>query len=340
MSGLQENGRWGSGTRIKDIQAYFRKYDHTLSSYPSIENGTLGGWIASGSHGSGGTLWKSSFGQVTVKDLVTNSVMDTDPADIFDKRRTISDCRRYFILDVEVKPVPNAWCKKIAYKMNSEDDADRFLTTPTYLRLLQIGRRGILALIWIPLPDEDRSMTHVDPHFGSQFGLWMQADVLSILQSSSARSQEWFDWPVEPQENFVSRIKLSDANAFTTEPPVLLSPIGLIFVNFEVFVLDYTISSHTLWTLSNALSDLYTSCLYGRCELRCGESIVFIDVVIKRTCNARPIFETIFKTLGAVDIRLHRGKAQVDTFPFLQNMENREQIETHLKNGNLVPESM
>ena len=68
MRGELSDGYFGSGTMIKEVQSILKKQNKTLFSYPSIENGTLGGWIASGSHGSGGTLWKTSFGKITVWD--------------------------------------------------------------------------------------------------------------------------------------------------------------------------------------------------------------------------------------------------------------------------------
>ena len=81
--GLRASGRFGAGTRIKTLQKRLVRSGQTLYSYPSIENGTLGGWIASGSHGSGGTLWKPSIGSILVRDLRTQEEFVTDPKRIF-----------------------------------------------------------------------------------------------------------------------------------------------------------------------------------------------------------------------------------------------------------------
>lgn len=317
MNGLQSNGRWGAGTLIKEIQSFYKKRNQSLSSYPSVENGTIGGWVASGSHGSGGTLWKPNFGKITVKDLEKNTIMDVNYNDIFHRKASIQDCRKYLILDVEVNPHPNHWCKKIILKILSVEDCHEFLTTPTYLRMLQIGKRGIMALLWTPLPEEDMNLEHVEPKFGSQLSLWVQADVLSKFQSSSARDKDWFDFPVALKDQLVSRIQLADANSFTFEPPIALTPIGLAFINFEVFVLDFTIDDALLFKLSNEISDLFTRDIQGRCELRGGNKILFLDFVILRHCKYVHIFNLLFNVLGPVKIALHRGKAQVDTFPFL-----------------------
>jgi hypothetical protein len=49
-SGRLANGRWLTGTTIRDVQKYLTSKGQTLGSYPSIESATLGGWIASSSH--------------------------------------------------------------------------------------------------------------------------------------------------------------------------------------------------------------------------------------------------------------------------------------------------
>ena len=120
-SGLQTSGRWGAGTKIKDLQAALVRDGLTLSSYPSVQNGTLGGWIASGSHGSGGTLWKSNFGDIVVRDLRSGHEFTTRPKALFHRRARIDECRRYLILEVQVTPHANVWCKKLARKMATAD---------------------------------------------------------------------------------------------------------------------------------------------------------------------------------------------------------------------------
>jgi hypothetical protein len=320
VHGLQPNGRWGSGTMIKEVQMYLTQRGESLSSYPSVENGTLGGWIASGSHGSGGNLWKSGFGQATVKNLETGEIYDVKCSEVFNRRKSIEECRKFLIIDVEIFAVPNVWCKKEANKILTVDHMQEFLSKDTYLRMLQVGRRGIMALTWSQLSDlEAEQIDHVDPHFGSQLGLWLQADILSKVQSKSSRHAKWFEFPVEPRENYTSRIRLADANRFTYEPPLLLTPIGLAYINFEIFIFDELVNANMLWNVCDALCDLFTKQPYGRCEVRCGKKLLFLDFVILRTSPRYSIFQTLFTVLGPVQIALHRGKAQVDTQPFIQD---------------------
>lgn len=316
-SGRLPNGRWGAGTMIKHVQSALVRQGLTLSSYPSIESGTLGAWIASGSHGSGGTLWKGNFAQVLVRDLASGEERLVPPSLLFHKRATIEACRAFLILEVEITPHPNVWCKKMAHKMMTEEDYAEFITCSSYLRMLQIGQRGVMRLLWVPLEKgDDELITHTDPHLFSQTGLWLQSDILSILQSNRARDLPWFEFPVEPRRNFTSRIRLADANMYTKEPTVLTTPIGLLWINFEVFVHDYYTTAPELHRLSNVLRDLF-EVMWGRCELRLGKGILFLDFNIYRNAEVGRVFETLYDTLGPVDITLHRGKAQVDTAPFV-----------------------
>tara|TARA_Y100000746_G_scaffold232407_1_gene249138 strand:+ start:813 stop:1994 length:1182 start_codon:yes stop_codon:yes gene_type:complete len=315
--GLLKNGRWGAGTLIKDITTELQQQNMSLPSHPSVEDGTLGGWIASGSHGTGGKRWKPNFGNIHVKNIETGEISDIKYNKIFNDDTPIDICRKHLILDVEVHPVEDVWTKKIAFKMLNTQDARSYLSDDSYLCMMQIGSRGTMILMWVPLSEEDDlEISHIDPHFGSQFGLWFQADILSILQSSDARNKEWFNFPVEPAANYTSKVKLSDANRFTIEPPTLFTPIGLAFINFEVFVY-MTISAEKLYELCNAISDLFTTDIRGRLELRGGYKKLFLDFVVLKHTEITFIFTTLLQILGPQKIRLHKGKAQVNTFPFI-----------------------
>ena len=95
----------------------------------------------------------------------------------------------------------------------------------------------------------------------------------------------------------------------------LLIPIGLAFVNFEVFAF-VDITDDLLDRVCEALCDMFNETVYGRCELRCGGSKLFLDFVITRSSPVSTVFATLFGVLGNIKVRLHRGKAQVDTVPF------------------------
>ena len=308
LVGKLANGRWGADTRIADLQRCLAMEGKTVSSHPSVENGTLGGWIASGSHGSGGTLWRPCFGRVVVQDMHTGAVFQAMPKDVFNDRTSIEDDRRYLILEVEIEARDDVLCKKTASKMMSSADAARFLEADSLLRILQIGRRGTMCLLWEPLQQDDHPLCnlHYDPHIGSQIGLWLQADVLSILQSSASRHSPWFSFPVEPKENYTSCVLLSEANKFTPEIPLLLSPVGLAFRNFELFV-ECDLSADSLFCLCNALSDAFDA-TPGRCELRRGRRILFLDFVVPVWCDPTPLLDAASAVISLRGASWHKGK--------------------------------
>ena len=308
--GMYPGGRWGSGTFIKDVQSILTSKGLTLFSHPSIENGTLGGWIASGSHGSGGTLWKSSFGKITVLDQKNSTVFETTPKKLFNDHQPIEESKNYIILDVEIIPHKNVDTKRILFKVFTEKDTEKFLNEDSYLRMLQIGQRGTMALMWIPLNEYNG-----EKYIKTERRLWFDSDILSILQDSSARCDSWFNFPTSLNSSIIT--SLSEANKFTPEPSFFTTPIGLLFYNFEVFVLNYRTKPNILLELCNRLSDTFTIIkIRGRCELRCGKTKLFLDFVVPRTTNTVYIFKCIKDVLGNVSIALHKGKAQVSTDPF------------------------
>ncbi len=311
-SGLQSSGRWGAGTLIKDLQTHLTARGQTLSAYPSIEGGTLGGWIASGSHGSGGPLWKQNFGQILVQDLQgSRGTFLAKPDELFPKTATIYSCRRWFIVEVEITAHENVLCKKVADKLLREAEYAEFIERPSYLRMLQIGQRGVMRLLWLPASEDDKEQIHHhDPHFFSREGLWLQSDILGFMQSADTKDKDWFAFPVEPKQNYTSLIRLADANAFTIEPSFLTTPIGLLWINFEVFVHSYKPTGVGLMGLSESLRSMFES-VWGRCELRLGGDILFLDFNVSASTNIGGIFSLLQEHLGTYCITLHRGKAQV-----------------------------
>lgn len=311
--GMLPDGRWGAGTSIGELQRALTRQGLTVASHPSILSTTLGGWIFSGAHGQGGSLWTSCFGTVTVRDTHTGLAQRGSIKSFFNDTYSIAAQRRYVVMDVEVKPVTDVWCEKIALRICDVDEMDRFLTEATHLRLLQIGARGTLAILWIP---RRQQLTHVDPHLGSQTGLWLQADILSMFQGPRPCDEDWFAWPVEPPENWHSNVRLSDANDFTPRPLPFLESVSLLYINFELFVY-VTASPSLLLALCDELSLTFAK-MQARCELRYGDSgKLFLDFVHARGESSRRICEAVARILGTRKVFLHKGKAQVDVRPLI-----------------------
>lgn len=308
---IAASGRWYAGTTIGEVQEWLCRRGKTLTSHPSILDATLGGWIASGSHGSGGTLWKKCLGKVSLYDQETDAIMThIDPSIYFRDDQPIAVQRRYVITEVEVLPVDDVACALKVSKVREEEGIRNFLQTPSYLRLLQIGARGIMSLLWVPTDEPP------PPHKVDQTWLWWHADILSISQGAREREAAWFAWPVPRGLN--TTMRLSDANHFTPTPPLVLTAIGLHFTNFEVFAHVPGLAADTLHELCLALGRMFETSITGRCELRYGASgKLFLDFAcLNAGLDVQIVFTTIASVLGQ-DLRvwLHKGKAQVPTFP-------------------------
>ena len=308
---------WGGGTQIRHVQSALARRGLTLTSHPSVMNGTLGAWIASLSHGSGGSLWRSNFGRTWVQNLQTGEErVLASPKEIFHDRTSFAERRAWLVRWVELRPTENVWVRKRAAKVRTEAEMRAYASTPTWARLLMVGARGTMALTWEPFVGEH--IKHVDPHLGSVVGLYFQADILSALQGAGARDEPWFRAPVEAAENYHAMMRLRVAHKFT---PLMRGPqwcVPMLFYdNFEVFVLDYEATPRVLLALAEATADLCRT-MGGRLEIRHGTRKLFLDYGVPRGTCVRPVFEGLRRILGDASIRLHPGKRRVDVSPFVE----------------------
>ena len=295
---------WWSGTTIGEVQSHLVKRGQTLSSHPSVLSGTLGGWLFSNSHGSGGTLWTPQFVRARVHDQDTGDMLEVEPKRFFNPRTPTADQRRYVIHAVKLAHVPNTLCKRTAFRLFTRDDANSFLTTPSYLRLLMIGRRGTLGLLWTPTFEQPT------PSISKQ-RLWFQADVLSTWQSASG--DNW-GWPMEPYEQWTSVVSLAQANDFAIAPIPLFGILAFGYRNFELFV-DRAPTPDLIVRLCRRIE----ACLEegGRCELRCGRSRVFLDFACPMSLLPSDLVRHVCDEVGLVPIFLHKGKAQISWPPLV-----------------------
>ena len=307
------NGKWGAGTRLRNVRTFLKRRGQALTGHPSFVEGTLGGWIASGSHGSGGTLWRSCIGSVAILDQETGTVMPSvRAADYFGDDKTIEEQRRYIITEVELLPCDDEVCALTVRKSLGPESVHRFLHQPSYLRFLLVGARGTMVLLWSPMQDARSASTE---GAAKTFRLWWNADALSIAQSSSAQDRAWFDWPVRDLDEVMT---LSDANHFSTTPPFLLTSVGMMFTNFEVFLQRPQLDANALWSLCRKLESFFASKCRGRCEIRYGTTgkLFLCFVCFNPSFEPAAVFQIIAEEFGRdVPIWLHKGKTQVDPWP-------------------------
>ena len=302
--------RWRAGTSIATLQRHLRKRGQTLTGHPSLLSATLGGWIFTGSHGSGGTLWRSSMGRVTVRDEDTGEVVDaTSKKVFFTDARTMDQQRRYTVMEVEILPAKDVRCERIAFDVHTTDDAARFLSAPSYLRMIFVDARGVLALLWAPLALASDSMRR-PPRDKTQ---WYHALVPPPWLASLLGARVM---AAIPREAWRRVQRLSEANAFAPTPPFVVAPAValLLYTNFEIFVFASPSPSQIL-ALCAALRDAIRP--FGddaRCELRYGPGKLFVDVAARARIPslAPPIFAVLARVFGSnVRVAMHKGKAQV-----------------------------
>lgn len=313
--GQLPDGWWGAGTTIAEAQRVFRAHSRTLASHPSIPTATLGGWIFTGSHGSGGDLWLPTLGAVRVFDARTGEVQTGRKRDYFRATRPLAEQRRYIILAVELKPRSDVWVEQRAFRVCTLRDARRCVRTPSYLRLVTVGARGALALLWTP----PRTPGLADASWSQgTLGRWLQADALALYQRPRRgcdADDAWFAWPLEPPEAWHCRVRLSEANLFTPLPYGYLQALALLYVNFELFYDVGELSPTLLLAVLGALERAFVETA-GRCEVRFGGGRLYLDVAVAQRAGAvARVCAAIHAALPGRKATLHKGKAQVDVRP-------------------------
>ena len=293
---------WGAGTTIAALQRDLRKRGLTLAGHPTLKGGTLGAWIASGAHGSGGTLWTPAFSEAIVVDRRERTVSRIRNPKAF----SFSSDGRHVVVEVCVTPVPDVECVREAYDVCTMEDATKFLTIPTHLRLIFVDACAPLAFVWRRLEEQEEQEEERKERRYFIVSPWLA----TLLPSSwSARL---------PRETWKKRMRLSTANNFAPDPPMWATWAMLAYTNFEIFA-SVAPTPNLLLGCCDTLQQLFAHHpdLNGRCEIRCGSSKMFFDFAM-RSRDHRPLLAALRSVLGPrVPFSLHRGKAQIEL-----NIEN------------------
>lgn len=280
---------WHAGTTIAEVQRHLRSQGQSLAGHPSLLTATLGGWIFTSSHGSGGTLWTPAFKRVKVLDHQDGDREQTlsHKREAFGDAYTIADQRRYTIVQVEVQGVPNVLCERRIAALDTVTAAKTWLTTPSHLRLAFVDRRGGTGLVWTPASGG-----------ASSWGLpaWLVSVLPFVPWSTVARTRH---------------MHLDQANAFAPTPPLWwATACTLLYTNVELFVY-VTMDATMLVQLTHELTEVHKR-LGGRTDLRYGPGKLFVDLAVSRWTRLRPIFETIARVVGTDErVAVHKGKFPV-----------------------------
>jgi len=284
---------WGAGLTIREVQSELAKRGETLAGHPSLLAATLGGWVATGSHGNGGALWSPAIGRVRTFDLRTRQGRTwprKPPVDFF------SDAGRQLVLSVELLPVPNVVCLREAFDVSTEEDVRRFLAPTTHLRLLFVDSMGSLAFIWSKVEADDppappRSLLVVPP--------WLA----SLLPPRVSRCL--------PRRRWTRLMTLEEANAFAPDPPFWSAAFMSCVRNMEFVIDNVALAPPLLLRVAGELRDVFASgACRGRCELRCGGTRLYVDVALF-SLDPTPLVAALSRALPNGRFSMHRGKVPV-----------------------------
>lgn len=282
---------WGAGTSIGKVQSDLKKRGMTLSSHPCISGATLGGWVFTDAHGSGGGECAKSIGIVTVCDTVSGVVSRIEPSLLFGKGKEID--RRYVILDVCVKPVQNSVCYRRVFDIKSREDVSTFLMETSFLRVIFLDRKSNMCILWT----RDRKCS--PPSLSSRIlGLCVPLWLISVGPSL-------FSWV--PKSAWYIETNVSDSNHFAPDPPYYSGLIARVFTNFELYVYHHPTTSQ-LFLLCKEIQSIFGKDIQGRCEVRLEFGVLFLDFSLYGRRVYSSIYDAIQKCIGNVKISLHKGK--------------------------------
>ena len=294
LQGERPNGRWGAGTSIRAVQQTLARRGQTLSAHPSVLGATLGGWVATSSHGSGGAQWTPPLGRRTVLDLHTAVVRDlaaTDP----------HVAGRHLVLDVAVRPVPNLTVVRRAFELRGAADAARFFAPDTYARALFVDAHQALCFVWTTCTDPPPSTCP------APLPPWLATILPGMLARHLSRAR-WDNVPTS----------LAKALHFSPDPPYFGGLAALCYTNFELFVRpSVSWTPARLVQLCMWLQSLFRSgAARGRCEVRYEHGTLFLDFALLGSAVPDRVADWIAQLRAhvvgsAATVTFHPGKWQV-----------------------------
>lgn len=299
-----EDGWWHAGTSIRDIQYELGKKSLSLTSHPSSLSTTIGGWIFSNAHGSGGTLWKSNFKTIRVdeQDSCGNMIKTFDitrKSYLFGDDKIEKDVRKYIIRQVQISPVSNDVTERLAFDIQNEDDCNCFLSKPSYLRLIMVKSSVATAFLWVPTSHSLKE----NKNFWTEllYPPWLATLLPSVLFKCIHRKR-WNRY-----------MTLKNANIFgpSDDFPIIEAmflPFSFLYYNFELYVKCNVTPALLLRTIKIMQSAFSSGKLKGRVEIRGSRSKLFLDFAL--TSSYVAAFEALHEAIPNASFVLHRGKFQ------------------------------
>ena len=295
-----EGGAWKSGTTIRQVKKALAQKGMTLPVNPSMEYASIGSCIATCSHGHPGaqTAMYEWVEVARVLHLDTGEVSIDSYKDLVTKFGNKSLEGRFVVLDVVVKQVPNVKLERLARRIDSEE-ATRWWTRGTHIRLLFIGVAGPLGIVWNTIVGQEDKNKHDHPHTCSTFCFWLTADCLPTLPCSWLGDLSRFD----------GYATLGNANSSVnpTFYPIfsIWGQICCVY-NLELFV-PWVPDERQLYALIKNVHDFHKK-YYGRTELRIDRHTMYIDISLRSVSKIKLYFGMLSMYHGIKHAAQHSGK--------------------------------
>lgn len=285
-----EKNVWGAGSSIRTVQSVLQKRGQTLGSQPCIMGATLGGWIFTSAHGSGGTDIKHSIQTITVYNREKQRTEKYKyPCNKFDPAVTITERSKYIILEVQIIPFKNAEYYLHVKDIESVSDMNNFMYGKSVNRMIFLDCVSMVSMVWNSIPCE------------STYGLGRIIPVWFI-----SIGPRFFTWIQKSDWN--RKATLSIANHFAPDPPYFSGLIARFFTNFEILVQPIP-SSTVLWKFAIALQNIFMKDYpSARCEIRIEINTLFLDFSVFHTINFDSIFKLVSYHLNQQRLVFHKGK--------------------------------
>ena len=192
---------WLAGSTIHEVSKKLYKKNLCFWSHPTMDYISLGAWFALGNHGNGGDAGKPSsyaFKRARVVNLHTGLEQSIQSykelRGLFDEEESGGEVgdgqyRKYAITSVTFDLTKTREAKTRVRKRRVDvrdvDSAQEWLQPLAFQRVLFLGgaRDFALGVRWESFygRDGEYPVDHKDPHFGSRWGMFWQADICSVV---------------------------------------------------------------------------------------------------------------------------------------------------------------
>lgn len=308
-----DDGLWRAGTTVRDLHGHVARSGLVLPSQPTMDDITLGSWVAAGNHGNGGDASGGSskvFAEIHVVDIrrldVAPQVMTYKQARfLFDKMpqakfSCVVAVRLATTLprDEDLHQV-GLFIPVRDRSVGAEAKVRRWLADGAVLRVLFVGgaKTHATGIRWQREPGYLQE--HRNPHCCSRCARYCQADICSVVCGCGCGDTEAAYAAVE---------LYSSANRWTPPmlPIYLLSTLCAGVYNCE-FIFNWPDIDRFCHGFLMKLHDLHRR-HGGRSELRYSgaNKSVFLDVAMRKRHFGK--VADILRSYKITDVALHAGK--------------------------------